>query len=693
MSTKTQRASTALALIIGVVPSVQAQTTETPSDFIVLDPIEVSESKRGVATDTALPVTRIDEEEIRDRQAGTIAELIDSVPGVALVNGSTPTGSGISIRGYGATSTFGTDQKVQVIVDEAVTGSEEIYRIGTQLFTDPALYRSVEVLRGTVGSFEYGSGVVGGMVRAETKNASDFTGGVPGFRLRETLEFSSNGDGFATSTILAWQPSDRAEFLANYTLRRQSDQTDGSGDTIGNSAFETPSWLLKGRFWLDAAKEHSLTLSYTDTSTAERDVPYDSFSTTDDVFGNVDRDIDSKTTSLVYTYAPNGNDLIDFDVVLSYADQEIEQDYIPGSSSCDGPGMPCGFPFPAGGFGTVNADHRYQTTKLAFRNTAHFVAGAFDHELRTGLEFIHKDRETADSAPGGTDRRLVLYAVDEIRQGNWTFSPALRFERQEITDGTGFAGPDSYENDAVMGGVSARYDFANGVGLFASAAYTENLPILDDLYTTGQGTSGPIAQPDLMGQSEKSRTYEIGASYDAMDVFGAGDTLALKATAYDTRLWDITSYTVPGNSGELVDAVDTRGLELEASYATVNGLYSDLNLAVARGEEHYPEGLGDADWRALPGDSLRLTLGKRFGETLDLSWETVAFNDIEVEGEKTPGFNVHNLRATYVPQNGVFKATEIRLGIENAFDRDYQPRRATRSAPGRNIKVTLAKTF
>lgn len=161
-----------------------AQDAASPT---ILEAITL-ESKRGVATDTAVPVTTINQREIDDRQAGTIAELIDSVPGVTLMNGNTPGGSGINIRGFGATGTYGTDQMVMIQVDDATQGSEELYRIGTQLYTDPALYEQVEVQRGTVGSFEYGSGVVGGLVRLRTKDASDFTGGRIGWASRQTLE-------------------------------------------------------------------------------------------------------------------------------------------------------------------------------------------------------------------------------------------------------------------------------------------------------------------------------------------------------------------------------------------------------------------------------------------------------------------------------------------------------------------------
>ena len=112
-----------------------------------LGSIILGESKREVATNTATPVTEVDQQKIDERQASTIAELVDSVPGVTLINGSTPAGSGINMRGFGANSTFGSDQKVLITVDGATTGSEELYHIGTQLFTDPALYKSVKVTR------------------------------------------------------------------------------------------------------------------------------------------------------------------------------------------------------------------------------------------------------------------------------------------------------------------------------------------------------------------------------------------------------------------------------------------------------------------------------------------------------------------------------------------------------------------
>ena len=100
-----------------------AQTADETQNLgtIILD------TKRDVHTETATAVTTIDQEEMDDRQASTIAELISSVPGVTLINGSTPLGGGINIRGFGGGNTYGTNQKVLITVDGATQGSEELY--------------------------------------------------------------------------------------------------------------------------------------------------------------------------------------------------------------------------------------------------------------------------------------------------------------------------------------------------------------------------------------------------------------------------------------------------------------------------------------------------------------------------------------------------------------------------------------
>ncbi|MGP6087532.1 TonB-dependent receptor domain-containing protein [Antarctobacter jejuensis] len=675
MLTNLLRGTTALVCLSLAMPAAAQDT----SGF--LGTLILTGGKRDLSFGTALSRTVVDEEEIQDRQASTVAQLIDSVPGVTLVNGTTPQGSGINIRGFGANTTYGSDQKIAVLVDGAAVGSEELYRIGTQLFTDPLLYKQAEVLRGTIGSFAYGSGIVGGVVKLETKDAGDFTGGELGFGGAQTFEFSSNGGGKVSSTTLAWQPAQGAEFLLNYTIRDQGDLTDGDGHTIGNSAFRTPSGLAKAKFTFGEDDAHELTFSYSRTVADDKDVPYDQFATTGGNFGNVDRLTDTRAAVLDYRYNPV-SDFVDLRVNLSYADQKIEYDYVPGSSPLEGT--------PTFGFlsGTVNADQRYQTTKLTFSNRALFGSDMVGHDLLAGVELIRKERKdnAAASAPGGTDRRFALFLVDEITMGAVTVTPALRYETSKVDSATSFG---TFRNDALMGGLALAYDFGNGLSVFGSAAYTEGLPIIDDL----GASAASIAR---MKTSEKSHTFELGAEYTGADVFAAGDSFTIRGNAYATTIWDITSYTAAGFTSTNLERIETRGFELEASYGHETGIYVDVAWHIGSGEEFAP-GAGGTVWRNTAADRLQLTLGKKWDDALDLSWEMVHSADRrDALGADLLVATVHNLRATWRPdQTGWLDETEVRFGIENVLDLDYVGHLSSseRKAPGRTFKVSLTKSF
>lgn len=649
------------ALVFGVVSAgaahAQDSGTQTTKGEEFLGTIDIGESARTVQTETATATTVITRKEIEERQASTIAELLDSIPGVTLLNGSTPIGSGINIRGFGANGTYGTDQKVLVMVDGATTGSEELYRIGTQLFTDPLLYRQAEVIRGTVGSFEYGSGVIGGVVRLETSDASDLLKGKTGFALNQSLSGQSNRNGFVTSTTAAFMPSESFEFLANYTYREQDTQRDGHGDRIENSAFSLPSFLIKGGVHFGADNAHSIKISFNQTTTSDRDVPYDSFGV--GPFGNVDRDTKTQTVVAGYYYKPVDNDAIDLSLVYTYANQEIDQQAVPEDPTN----------------ALLNADHRYETSKITLKNGALFATGPVRHDLRVGLEYIHRKRQDANAAPGGIDNRMAAFLVDEITPfRGFTLTPAVRWETSSIKGTRDNGARASYNNEALMGGVSARYELPFGLAFFGSWARTESLPILDDLEV-----------PAYMTQAEKSRTWEGGASFDRIGLLSENDHLAIKANYYDTELTDNTSY-----SGVL--EVYLEGVEVEASYATKSGIYLDFNANIVDGQRLRTNGVID-DWTNLPANTYQLSIGKRFGRLFDLRWEGVLAEDLDTNGTIDEGYDVHSLRASFTPSGGVLDGFTARVSVENIFDKFYTPALATRPAAGRNFKVSLSKMF
>ena len=446
--------------------------------------------------------------------------------------------------------------------------------------------------------------------------------------------------------------------------------------------------MLKGTFTFGPDDAHSLRLSHSGSVTDDKDVPYDQYVTNPGMFGNVDRLTETVQTALEYRYAP-GSDMVDLRAVLSYADQQIDGEYIDGSSPLQGGTSYedfCASP----SFGVICADNRYQTTKLTVSNRMLFDTGAVAHDMLAGMEFIHKDRlDGHSSAPGGTDDRIAAFVVNEMTMGGFTVTPALRYESSRIESAEPLVDvPDSYEKDALMGGLALAYEFESGFSVFGSAAYTEGLPIIDDL---GTSTS---AQANIR-TSEKAETIELGVAYTGSDVVSDGDSLTIRGNIYQTELYDITSYTVPGAMGVQLGRVETEGFELEASYGLENGLYADLAGHVGEGTEINPDG-SEATWRNSAADRVQLTLGRKWDDNLDVSWEIVHTADMrDSAGASLPEVTVQNLRATWRPEQAFLTDTVVRVGVENVLDEDYVGHLSSlsRKAPGRSFNLTVSKAF
>jgi hemoglobin/transferrin/lactoferrin receptor protein len=109
----------------------------------------------------------------------------------------------------------------------------------------------------------------------------------------------------------------------------------------------------------------------------------------------------------------------------------------------------------------------------------------------------------------------------------------------------------------------------------------------------------------------------------------------------------------------------------------------------------YADGTSDT-WRNTAASTVGLTVGKKWNDMLDLSWEVArSSKNRDSSGAALADFTVHNLRATYKPQAGVLEGTEVRFGIENALNLDYTSHlsSATRKAPGRSVSLTISALF
>ncbi len=639
--------------------------------------VTLGQSRRGVQTDVAASTTVIDQAEIEARQATTLGQLVDSIPNVSLINGILPQGSGITIRGLGAQAgTYGTDGKVNIVVDGVQSGAEEIYRNGSFLSLEPELFKELNVTRGPADGFRYSGGAVGGTVEATTKDARDFLEGDDTFSFRQKLGYESNGNGTLTTSILSFAPDEKFDVIAFYGKRTSEDRVDGAGNTLTGTEFDQTGAMLKANYRLN--DEHKLTFGYIYNEIPERDVFYSAY---DPSFSTekVDRDTQDTTGYLEYNYNPVDNDAINLTARLQYKKEVIDILSLTGAGSI------------------YDADHQSTTTSLRITNEALFNTGNIAHTLLTGIEVGERERTSyADgtttndiSAPGGTDEYVAVYLTDEIELSDrFTLTPQLRYESQTLTslnNGSGFsrgavvpaiADGTSYSSQAFTGALSARYELTDSVAVFGTVAYNENLPILDDLRSA------------FITQSEKAESLELGVSYDGFDVFTGGDTLQAKLTGYKTNIWDVTTYFG-------VTDVELYGAELELSYANPN-FYVDFNMARARGEQNG----GTAYFSRATGDTAQLTLGKRFmDDQLDVSIEAkhawANNRTTSTTGALAPSedYTVFTLASSYTADSGALEGVQFNASVENLFDTEYRAYGNTRNGAGRTFKFSVSKTF
>ena len=199
---------------------------------------------------------------------------------------------------------------------------------------------------------------------------------------------------------LSGQPTERAEFLAELQLPREQGYADRDAGAPRSAILPTilPSWLAKSRLRFGEGDAHSLELSLqrvpprvgpsATCPTRTRSWRHHGTSS-----ANVDRDTRSprQPAADLWLRSLLGNDLVDLEITLSYANQEIEQEFIPGLRSTLPYGSPVRVVFPV-----VNADHQFETTKLTAKNTAFLTTGMISRSRAS-----HRHRtESAANATG-----------------------------------------------------------------------------------------------------------------------------------------------------------------------------------------------------------------------------------------------------------------------------------------------------
>jgi len=654
--------------------------------FTMLGRIILGTGTAKVAIDTPQAVTALEQEDLDQLQPATIADLLKTVPGVQAAGASARAlGMAFNIRGIGNTEQNASEERIKVVVDGAPKFFEK-YRMGS-FFGDLDLYKRVEILRGPASSTLYGSGAIGGVVAFTTKDAADFLGEGDGSSLRVKLGFDSNGAGDREGVIYATRKGN-VELLAALNRSSGGIMQDGSGTDLLGTEHESWSGLVKGKLTFGHDNEQSLTLalSRTDSDLEDTQVAQTGGSASA-FFGTADVHTIDDTVTLTYNNAFPDSPLLNLTVQLSYTDTATRMRNFSLAAMC--------------GPGTLQVlcdnDAAYRTTTLKVENLTDLSTGAWENYLTLGVQLSEQERTATSTLgdlsfhPQGTDRKLGLYVQGEFTLNDTlTIIPGLRIDFGDRTPSAASvaAGATATEDTAVSPKLAVLYKLNDNWGLFGSAARTERMPTLDELYSF-DGDEPPSLNLD----KEEAASVELGFTFQKGDVLSSGDSLQVKATAFHNDLSNLIARDSTSGTPYYRNIRDAEiwGAELEAAY-DAERWFGSLAWSHVKSKD-LSTGLTLAD---TPAETVALTLGAKFpDQNLTLGWRAAYFDKITTSSATTSGnaYDTHDLFVAWKPDQGALAGIEVNFAIENVFDKTYRNNLALDNATGRNAKLTIAKGF
>lgn len=670
---------------IGFAGVAHAQAVQPPvpqeaatASQLSLGKVVVSAGQEKVAIDTPQAVTTLDQDDIDQAQASTIGDLLTAIPGVSTMGGVGALGQGFNIRGMG-TGLADSDSRILMQID-GTTKFFEQYRMGS-FFSDPELYKRVEVLRGPASSTLYGAGALAGVVNFTSKDASDFLTGDDRFAVRLRGGFESNADAYFGSTVIAGKPLENLDVLAMYTARRSDEYKNGSGQIVPTSKAESDSYLLKTRYYIGGNKKHNLWASYQNWKNDSVQI-YDqaqAFGTTP-----VRRKTTDDTAVFGYENDFAGNDLLDLKAQVSYANtkvHQIETTFLPG---------------------VLESQFSYKTTQGRIENVSEFKLGSENVAFLTiGAQASKQERRNprrtatgtnhgAATHPEGDMEKYGLFAQGEILVGKLTLIPGARIDWTRLQPGLGVTTTAKVNDSAISPKIAAMYALTESFSVFGSVAHTVRMPVLDEIYSRTAATSTNYS---LNLKPEESDNYEVGGTLQFRSVFSQGDQARIKTTLFQN---DVDNLIARGTAASAyfinIGKARYKGVEVEAEYGAKR-VFARAALSIIDGQDK----VTGLPLNTIPANTLNLTLGYVFPEqNLTVGWRGEIVDDqdeVSTASLRTPGYDVHNLFLTWRPQAGALQGLNVQVGVDNLFNRDFRRHLMSLDAEGRTFKLTLARTF
>ncbi|HEX5372531.1 MAG TPA: TonB-dependent receptor [Aquabacterium sp.] len=657
--------ATAAVIVLGHLPGLGwcQDTSAATADEPMLPAVRVQAHRPPPPTELTLDTTRasttLGERQLARRQASSVFEVLDGVPGVSVNGGPRASGMSFNIRGYSD------NEDIAVRVDGVNKGFEK-YRFGGT-FIEPDLLQSLEIRRGA--QIE-SPGALGGTVLATTKDAADLLR--PGQRLGGRLRagWASNNHEEHRFAAAYGRPSDALDLLAALSTRQSDDMTLPDGRTLSLSAVNSGSSLLKASWYpADHWTLGASWLRYHDQSLQA----YDATGGEPGIFGAAQRRIDDDTLSwrARWRSPDRANEWL---LTLGRSHTRVQDHFAPGMAVF-------------ANAATGDVDDRITATGHTLDSSARWRVTGDDPndvqtrtptlDLRLGLQLGSQTRNSTrrlarmpgrypqdvnPAQPPGERQSVGLYLQPDWRLGRWQVMPGLRWDHIRTTA----TGPVAQTLEAAGQARTVRYEHTSPSlwlsldlvprqwTVHALWAQAFRPPLMDELFSQSAygacnnsaltrrytvpgtyltpGVSNGVQVAPATGicgdlyELETSRSVEWGVSLNQADVLGPRTRLQGRLIAFRNHtqaLLESIAARAGGTRGLEQPGWETRhGIELETSLEGPSA-FATLSYSQTRGRTF--DGEQTRGLSTAPGRRLQLSLGGRWRDLeAVLRWQRVS---------------------------------------------------------------------
>ncbi|MBD1583970.1 TonB-dependent receptor domain-containing protein [Pseudoalteromonas sp. S16_S37] len=658
------------------------------------------------------------EQEIADKQADHISDLLRAIPGID-VGGAHSLNQRITIRSMD-------DKDLKISIDGAAQNTYMYHHMGNlQIHAD--ILKSVDIETGTNSVI---NGGLGGAVRFETKQARELLSGDERFAMRVSAGAADNA-GHNYSVTGFGLLTDDVDFLAYYNhVERDNyevgggkilDQDDkvvvGTDGEVKGLEGEVSDALVKLGWNID--NNQRIALSY-ETYKDEGDYSYrpDMGLATDMAITNslqipllwpTEFTRDTVTLSYDLTWG-DGSSL---KASLYSNTSELYRDESGWSMSPN--------PRFQAYAGQVTGEAKNSGLNVLAETLVSNLIGNEEHTFTYGIDYLKHDTQyDLAIAAGGTKhseetaKNLALFVQDKIDFGNgFALIPGVRHDSYDINAVT-------VDNDfsEFSFSLAAQYQVNNNLMVKLSSTELFKGPEISEVFVgAGLGeklNSGIEAETGL--NNELSVAFENALSTDKV--------LRLGATVFNTQIDDyiFDSAALPGGGPretwkDNVGDMTVKGFETYAGFSV--DAFS-FQISYSKSESDLD---AFAQYSSLQGARLEREQGDTIAAdftyqlsayNLTLNWDFMAVGDVakgtdlygaDLDNSKD-GFTVHNISAHWQPE--AVANLHVRVGIDNLFDEFYSSQSSKNGVsfhpvfgklflmdyePGRNIKASISYQF